>query len=157
MKFEYRFLSEFMTEFLVKCPNCDSKGVVATSFKDTWQASFICITCSSHRLWSGNSSSFVTAHSNYDQYDGILSGPAVDCFFRYPLWYQAEYKGNVLYAYNLVHLNWLRLYLEAKLRERVQTLNGWSNQSLQSRIPQWMLIAKNRAAIIKKIKALERK
>ncbi|QJX45490.1 hypothetical protein HMJ29_00465 [Hymenobacter taeanensis] len=156
MKFEYRSLIEFMTNISVVCPKCGSKAQVTSSYISVWKASFICTSCLSHRVWDGNTSSFVTAHSNYDRYEGILSGPAVDSFFRYPLWYQSEYKGEVLYAYNLTHLSWLKQYLGAMLRERIQTPHGWSNQSLQSRLPQWMLSAKNRDTIIKKIVALEK-
>jgi DNA-directed RNA polymerase subunit RPC12/RpoP len=157
MRFGYRFLDEFMTEISVECPRCGSKALVISCYSSIWKASFICPSCSSRRIWAGDSTSFVTAHSNYAQYEGILSGPPVDSFFRYPLWYQSEYKGEVLYAYNLAHLNWLKQYLGARLRERMQTAHGWSNQSLQSRLPQWMLTAKNRASIIKKILDLEKK
>ncbi|WP_139920548.1 hypothetical protein [Hymenobacter sp. DG01] len=157
MKFEYRSLAEFMTEISVECPRCGSKAQVTSSYSNIWEASFLCHGCLFHRIWDGDANSFVTAHSNYEQYEGILTGPPVDSFFRYPLWYQTGYKGEVLYAYNLAHLAWLKQFLGAGLRERTQTPYGWSNQSLQNRLPHWMLAAKNRDSIIRKIMALEKK
>ncbi|GAB3238275.1 hypothetical protein GCM10027346_30680 [Hymenobacter seoulensis] len=157
MKFEYYYVGEFRAEILVECPNCGSKATVTSLSTDAWEDTFVCTNCSSHKIWAGASSFSTTAHSNYRQFGGIIFGPPVDCFFRYPLWYQTDYKGEVLYAYNLAHLAWLKQYVGAKLRERVQTSFGWSNKSLQSRLPQWMLSAKNRATILKKIAELEKK
>lgn len=157
MKFEYRYLEEFMTEIAVECPKCGSKAHVTSSSSSLWKASFLCTSCAFHRIWDGGANSFVKAHSNSEQYAGILTGPPVDSFFRYPLWYQTEYKGEILYGYNLTHLAWLKQYVSAELRERAQTPHGWSNQSLQSRLHQWMLAAKNRDTIIRKIMALEKK
>ncbi|GAB3864080.1 hypothetical protein GCM10028824_01140 [Hymenobacter segetis] len=157
MYFEYRSLGDFMDEILVVCPKCGSKGVVKTHYKEVWEAKFSCPNCSFYKIWDGNPNAFVTAHFNYEQYDGILFGPPVDCFFRYPLWYQVPCKDETLYAYNMNHLNWLKQYVEAKLRERTQTVHGWNNASLQSRLPKWMLSSKNRTAVLKRIAELERK
>lgn len=157
MKFEYISLIEFITEILVVCPSCGSKAIVTSSHSDTWQAEFLCLQCLSHKTWGGDPNSFVTAYSNYEQHEGMLFGPPLDCFFRYPLWYQIPCKNEVLYAYNFNHLNWLEQYVDAKLRERTQTEHGWHNSSLQSRLPQWILSTKNRNIVLKKIAELKGK
>ncbi|MEO6133505.1 MAG: hypothetical protein ABIP35_00035, partial [Ginsengibacter sp.] len=62
---------------------------------------------------------------------------------------------NILWAYNLEHLDFLRGHIEATLRER----NGQEllNKSLGSRLPKWMTAKKNREPLLKKISELQNK
>jgi len=52
------------------------------------------------------------------------------------------------------HLAYLHNYISNKVRERLSNEHGWSNRSLESRLPKWMLSAKNREVIEKKLKEL---
>ena len=73
----------------------------------------------------------------------IGPGP-VDPTFGLPLWCAAPFRGEVLWAYNVDHLRFLRRCVEADLRQRVPNRNG----SLVSRLPSWMKEAGNRGALL---------
>jgi hypothetical protein len=73
-----------------------------------------------------------------------------DPFFGYDLWLQTNVKGNVLWGYNKEHLEYIKFYIEASLRED----NSRHKYSLIANLPKWMTIAKNRDNIVKKIDKL---
>jgi hypothetical protein len=73
-----------------------------------------------------------------------------------PLWLQAPCCGHVLWAYNARHLQFIRDYVRSGLRERRRSpKTGWSNRRLASRLPQWMVLARNREATLKAIIKLD--
>ena len=74
-----------------------------------------------------------------------------DPFFGFDLWLQTNVKSNILWLYNLEHVNYLREYVEAKLRED----DGRHKYSMITNLPQWIKSAKNRGLIIKKLCKLE--
>jgi len=80
-------------------------------------------------------------------------GSAIDPTFGLPLWLQVSCCGHTLWAFNGDHLERLRLYISAGLRERTANLK-WS---IFSRLPGWMTSAKNRDAILKGIARLREK
>lgn len=69
------------------------------------------------------------------------------------LWLQTPCCGQVLWAWNIEHVLWMQKYVEAKLRTR-RWIGGWRNNSLQSRLPRWITIAKNREAVLKGLEKL---
>jgi hypothetical protein len=71
------------------------------------------------------------------------------------LWYQDDFEGETLWAYNLEHLHFLQQHLAAGLRERHKVANA--NASLGSRLPKWMLAKRNREALLKKMDAMEKR
>jgi endogenous inhibitor of DNA gyrase (YacG/DUF329 family) len=76
-----------------------------------------------------------------------------DTMFNLPLWLQIEVKDNLFWAYNKKHLQDIKRYVQAKLRER-QTLEF---TTMVERLPKFIKEAKNRDAILKAIERLERK
>lgn len=79
--------------------------------------------------------------------------PAHDPIFHLPLWLQANVKGNVFWAYNRKHLQEIKRYVNAKLRERTTSIG----MTMVERLPQFIKEAKNREALLKTIERLERK
>ncbi len=77
-----------------------------------------------------------------------------DPFFGMDLWLQIPVKKNILWAYNIEHINYLQEYIDAKLRN-----NSYSNSSysLAWNLPRWMVLGKNRELIINKLFKLEEK
>ncbi|WP_326281641.1 hypothetical protein [Tamlana sp. 2201CG12-4] len=61
--------------------------------------------------------------------------------------------GQILWAMNLEHLDFLERYVESDLRERIPNIN----KSLASRLPKWIKSSKNRLEILKCIKKLRNK
>jgi hypothetical protein len=79
------------------------------------------------------------------------SSAAIDPSFGCALWLQIPCCGNVLWAYNDRHLSDLKSYIGSNLRDG-QNRRKWS---MVTRLPRWMIIAKNRDAVLNCIKKLE--
>lgn len=134
----------FQDEFLVKCPCCDSCAKVRRIDPESqdWFAPrrFSCIKCGSSSNW---------AEKEIKRY--WLYEP-VDDYFHYPLWLQIPCCGQILWAYNLRHLDFIEQFVAAQIRQRKPDEKlGWSNQSLFSRLPKWIQSRKNRDEILKAI------
>lgn len=84
---------------------------------------------------------------------GWQNNNPVDPYFGYPLWLQISCCGKTLWAYNEAHLNVLKIYVGATLREG----RGRHPWSMMTRLPQWIKSAKNRDAIMKALHRLEQK
>ena len=74
----------------------------------------------------------------------------IDPYFGLELWLQIEIKDNILWLYNLEHLEYLKEYVEAKLRED----DGRHKYSMITNLPTWVKSAKNREIILKKLDKL---
>lgn len=148
-------LSEFEQEVWVLCPRCQAPTLSrCLEPNSTWRIA--CPHCSYTRTasrrgrersqpwWSG------TWWTEYRKYNG-----AVDPLFGLPLWLQVPCCGQVLWAYNTAHLNFLTAYIEATLRER-QGSKG-SHHSIAVRLPRWMKLARNREPLLKGIRQLQEK
>lgn len=82
-----------------------------------------------------------------------VPGPALDPIFSLPLWFQADVRGNVFWAFNRIHLKDIKDYVAAKLRER-QT---WKYTTMVEKLPQFIKASKNRDVLIKVIERLEKR
>ncbi|MDB4728559.1 hypothetical protein OAF63_07180 [Saprospiraceae bacterium] len=76
---------------------------------------------------------------------------ATDPYFGFDLWLQTSIKDNVLWLYNTDHLEYLKEYVEAKLRED----EGRHKYSMITNLPQWVKSSKNRDVIVKKLNKLK--
>lgn len=74
-----------------------------------------------------------------------------DPFLNLPLWLSCKVKKNILWAYNYEHLQYIKGYVQAKLRTRY---NG-DYSTMVEKLPSWMKSEKNREDIIKRIEKLE--
>jgi hypothetical protein len=81
----------------------------------------------------------------------IRVGDKTDWYFQYPLQLQIECCGQTLWAYNEKHLEFIKNYVEAKLRARTPNIN----RSLVSRLPKWIKSARNRERILRAIEILK--
>lgn len=77
----------------------------------------------------------------------------VDPYFGYPLWLQSECCGEILWAYNPRHLQTLKSYIGARLRDG-RNRHKWA---MTGRLPQWIKSAKNRGSILKCLERLEQR
>jgi len=72
-----------------------------------------------------------------------------------PLWLTAPCCGRTLWAYNLRHVEIIEEIVAARLRERRRDPQlGWSNSSVASRLPRWVLAARHRRAALRALKRL---
>ena len=74
-----------------------------------------------------------------------------DPYFGFDLWLQISVKNNTLWLYNIDHLEYLKAYVEARLRED----DGRHKYSMITNLPQWIKSAKNRELIIRKLNKLK--
>jgi len=128
------------------CGRCSRRGVSASKrfnkppkvYLDELEAT--CSSCSNTQYVK------VTWHCEY------LLGEAIDPYMGLPLFMKSEYRGHIIWVYNLKHLSFLESYLQAKLRER----NGYSGKySVIANLPTWMKLAKNREGILKELDCMK--
>ena len=135
---------EFVVQSIdVQCPQCGERaqlapwGVEESGLHSSRRLA--CYSCGFTRAHDGEALSFYT--------DGR------DPCFGYPLWYRVETSKGTIWAYHKAHLESLRAYVAADLRER-SAEPTWSNRSYFSRLPRWLKSAKNRDQLLKKIDLL---
>lgn len=80
----------------------------------------------------------------------VDNGLAKEMWYDLPLWFQKEVNGNLFWAYNLNHIDYLERYIKADLRERNN--DGSGNGTMVSRLPQFVKAAKNREKLLKILK-----
>src|SRR4051812_9395800 len=118
---------DFADIFLVVCPRCSRCATVAPREPEQaqWLAPrrLVCEHCGLAKDWDGKR---------------IDTCTAADWYFGLPLWLQTPCCGEVLWAHNSEHLDFLESFVEAELREVA------SHGTLASRLPGWMKSAKNR-------------
>lgn len=142
-------LCDFAEEYLVVCPRCHGCGTVRNTDPSRTECfaprRFICRNCGLSKEWAGTT---IGRHGPEPQ----------DDYFNLPLWLQVSCCGETLWAHNARHLQFIRDYVGATIRERQRdTTHGWNNGGLASRLPRWMQLAKNRPDILKAIAKLELK
>jgi len=142
----HQSLDAFQNEVLVRCPNCTACAVIRPLDQENpdWFAPrrLTCPTCGTVQDWADNLIRFYATEP-------------VDVFFRYPLWLQIPCCNQILWANNSSHLDFLEMFVQAKLRVSPQNEQAdQSNQSLTSRLPQWIQSRKNRDAILRAIAKL---
>jgi hypothetical protein len=136
----------FQQEILVRCPRCAEPAWIKTiepGDKSPFSARRLaCKKCAFAKFWHGRS---------------VGGGrDATDGYFHLPLFLQLPCCGETLWAYNLLHVDYLAQWLGADLRERrADSVHGWRNASNLSRLPKWMKLAKNRAAVIEGLTRLK--
>ncbi|MBV7441600.1 phage terminase large subunit family protein [Weeksellaceae bacterium TAE3-ERU29] len=69
------------------------------------------------------------------------------------LWLEKDFKGELFFACNYEHLEYLKQYIQAKIRER----KDGTYMTMVEKLPQFIKSAKNREGLLKLIKQLEEK
>ncbi|QHT69742.1 hypothetical protein GXP67_25385 [Rhodocytophaga rosea] len=93
-------------------------------------------------------------HPTYTEYIGYIRyNTATDPFLGLELWYQAQFKDELFWAYNNEHLHYLEQYVVAKLRER----NNPRYMTMVEKLPAFIKSAKNREGLLKLINKLKNK
>ncbi|MFE5917317.1 hypothetical protein [Streptomyces sp. NPDC056468] len=133
-------LYEFTDSVLVRCPRCEGiahyerRSTVAPDADGATypQRRLVCRSCGLAR------------HSS--RADGRCARP--------DLWLQTETRHGVVWAYNLEHLDLLRRFVAASLRERAPWYEHGRKMTCIGRLPAWIKQAKNRDEILRAIDRL---
>ncbi len=150
-----RSLYDFGNLFAVECPRCKKRARVEAEGRPlrATAASLTCIHCgySDRRQLDGHALPTVSDSGDVLDPGTVHVRAAVDWFFHRPLWLRTSCAGNELWAYNPDHLEHLRSYVSADLRERA------SAHSVVGRLPKWMTSGKNRSEVLRCVACLERR
>ena len=129
------------------CDNCGEQILVKIASKNKMESLTIkCQNCGQSRDYKPNSLAIRTIFRD--------SGDATDPHYDHPLWLQGNIKGNLFWAYNDEHLDYLKQYITAKIRERAV---GATFMTMIARLPNFIKSAKNRPTLLKLIEKLEKK
>lgn len=77
--------------------------------------------------------------------------PATDPYFHVRLRLQTETRHGWVWAYNLEHLDLLRRFVQAPLREGIPWHDHGRRMTVVARLPAWMQQAKNRDEVLRAI------
>jgi len=137
------YLDQFAGKILVRCPDCFGRAELTKRLDRRGNIAgyrFVCPSCCHARQWPKKGANW---------FPGPAGGPFLPGF-ELNIWLQTPCCGSTLWAYNLAHVTFLENYVAATLRERRNHQWGWSrNSSLESRLPRWMQVAKNRLSVLK--------
>ena len=132
----------FVGEVLVVCPRCTKTALVRLDADET-HARLSCSQC---------------GHVKTKSIGQYRVGEATDPYFHIPLWLQTPVTNHILWAYNSRHLEFLREYIQATNRRRPPRKPADPlNTLLASRLPRWIVLAKNRNRLLAALTELEKK
>ncbi|KOG42349.1 hypothetical protein ADK74_16690 [Streptomyces decoyicus] len=142
----------FLDAVLVQCPKCAKVAHVvpapraAGSGPPTMfdQRSLVCRSCGLSRQSRRDNSGVLLTFS-------WGSGPIADPYFQLPLWLQTETRHGRIWAYNPEHLEMIRQFVQAPLRERAPWYESGKKMTFIARLPGWMKRAKNRTEALRAI------
>jgi hypothetical protein len=73
----------------------------------------------------------------------ILDLRSEDWYFHLPLWLLTPCCGEVLWAFNPAHLDFIEESVQAEIRD------SWGNERLASRLPEWIKRRANREDVLR--------
>lgn len=128
------------------CDNCgQSIDMTITNNKEKVEELTIsCTHCGIERTYKPRNDAYRLTYKNAGVCDPI---------FNLPLWFRTDIKEETFWAYNREHLNEIRNYVSAKLRERQTT----THTTMVEKLPNFIKVAKNRNRILKAIDKLAKK
>ncbi|MEV5518778.1 hypothetical protein AB0L50_38825 [Streptomyces flaveolus] len=142
---------DFLVSVLVRCPGCARVAHVVTAPDPAPEGGhdrglfaarrLVCRSCGTAKQWSGRG---VALHRDRHT-------PATDPYFGLPLWLQTETRHGWVWAYNLEHLDLIRRFVQASLREGIPWHDHGRKMTVVARLPAWMQHAKNRDEVLRAI------
>lgn len=145
MKIKETSLRRLSGNILVKCPKCNSCAYLTTlENTSTTGHRLTCPNCAFTHEWNLDKDSWIPVPGKGPTLDFEIDDIALE------LWLQIHCCGNVLWTYNSEHIEYISEIVDSKLRERKPSPEwGWLNGGLYSRLPKWILSAKNRKDVKK--------
>jgi hypothetical protein len=142
----------FADEFLVVCPRCSRRARVQATTASR-PARLTCIECGTSKFFASREKGVLVSNDSSRWPKGQYAlGDAADPYFHLPLWLQIPCAAGVIWAFNERHLDYLYEYVSAEDRHRpFRASSEPRNALLESRLPRWMKLAKNRAEIVSAI------
>ncbi|NVI27826.1 MULTISPECIES: hypothetical protein [Streptomyces] len=138
---------DFLDLVLVRCPGCAGAARVVRVPGDEGPGGrrpfaarrLVCGGCGASRKCDGTRLTFPRGTAD----------PVTDPYFGRPLWLRAETRHGTLWAYNLDHLDLIRRFVAASLRERAPWYDTGQKMTLVARLPVWVKRAGNRGEVLR--------
>ncbi|MFJ2744412.1 hypothetical protein ACIO3O_32710 [Streptomyces sp. NPDC087440] len=140
---------DFLVSVLVRCPRCDKiarivagpelPGVHGPGLSASRR--LVCRNCGTSRE---SSCGYVTSYRAPHE-------PAVDPYFGVRLWLQTETRHGWVWAYDLEHLDLIKRFVQASLREGIPWHDHGRKMTVVARLPAWMQQARNRDEVLRAI------
>lgn len=136
LKESNKWFGLYVGKIVRTCKSCGSnlKFLTKPTKETKQQLHATCETCKNKNEYEITWEKYLKDHPN-------------DPYFGMELWLQTTIKSNILWVYNLEHLDFLKDYVASKLRED----NFRNKYSLITNLPQWIKDAKNRDLIVKRL------
>jgi hypothetical protein len=143
-------LADFGWHLLVHCPKCDGRAEIITERQDVphargggveYHRELRCTAC------------FYNKRQTTRTYGPGISRDGVEGAFETRLWFSAPFRDEVFWACNYEHLDYLKRYIAALVRER----RDRRFFTAVERLPQFVKSAKNREALLRLIEKLGQK
>lgn len=139
--------SDFVDWILVVCPACARTAYVVPGPADgegpggrtVTSRRLVCRECGLTRLRRGCRAR------------GADAGAWRDPFFGVPLKLQVDTRHGQVWAYNPEHLDLIRRFVQASLRERVPWYDSGRKKTLVARLPAWMKRSGNRDEVLRAV------
>lgn len=140
---------DFLVSILVRCPGCAKAAHVVTAPDPDGghdrglfaPRRLVCRSCGTSKQWSGRGVAF-----HRDPHTS-----ATDPYFGIPLCLQTETRHGWVWAYNLEHLDLIRRFVQASLREGIPWHDHGRKMTVVARLPVWMQHAKSRDEVLRAI------
>lgn len=139
---QHKRLTDFQNEVWVYCPQCQKQSI-ARLLPEAKNARLACVHCGFHKEFST-----VVSDESGSSYEIIQ---AAHMYFDAALWFSAPFKNEVIWAYNPKHLEYIEMYISAKLREQKDR----THFTLLEKLPKFYHEARNRDALLKIIGKLK--
>lgn len=134
----------------VYCPDCGIRNELRKTgliIKPKEMVAMECVNCKAIYSYKASITSY---YQRLKRNDGLKTDP----FLGYPLWLQTESCGKLFWAYNHEHLELIRTYVTAFLRERQP--NSYL-MTMEAKLPTFIKTAKNRERILASIEKMKNK
>jgi hypothetical protein len=157
-----RVLENFLSTVAVACPRCSSAAQVVPAPSSSGASSSAVLTWSSPRQLT----CLQCGLTGRRKPSSILLGAPVDPYFQMPVFLAAPFRDRTLWAYNTDHLDVLRRYVAATVRERPIQLGERHSgtaampdraarpMSMVEKLPNWMSAAGNREPVLRVLNQL---
>jgi len=142
-------LNDYLREVHCICPKCGNNAVITAESKFAlpwrpYEVSLVCHSCPNRESWP--SANWKSDFTNFNPALGI------ELYFGYRLAFQVSIKGQCLVVFSPVHAADIAEYVAATNRPSPAN----SKWSMVNRLPKWVKIAKNRAAVLRALNKLHR-
>ena len=147
-----RTVYDFVGDVLVCCPRCGRVAHVTPVPGHDYGPHYRYMP--PRRLVCGSCGLTRTTDKRWAAFPRGTVTQATDPYFDLPLRLQIATRHGWLWAYNLEHLDLIRRYVQAPLRERAPWYDHGQKMTLTARLPRWIKTAKHRDEMLRAVDRL---